>query len=63
VGRPSSGRSYLATLLDCGLTWQINTRVSKYLYYGHAFGGSVRSAIHRGGKEADFGYVETTLSF
>jgi len=63
VGRPSSGRSYLATLLDFGLTWKINTHVSTYFYYGHAFGGSVISAIYHGGKEADFGYVETTLSF
>ncbi len=63
VGRPSSGHSYLATLLDCGLTWKINSHVSTYFYYGHAFGGSVISAIYPGGKEADFGYVETTLSF
>lgn len=63
AGRPSLGRSYLATLLDTALTWKISDRVSAYFYYGHAFGGSVVSGIYPGGKEADFGYVEATLSF
>ena len=61
-GRPSSDRSYLATLLDCQLTWKINEHVSTTLYYGHAFGGSVISATYPGGKEADYGFIEMNFS-
>jgi hypothetical protein len=62
VGRPSSGRSYLATLLDFQLTYRLSKNVATTFYYGHAFGGSVVSAIYPGGKEADFGYIEATFS-
>jgi hypothetical protein len=63
TGRPSFGRSYLASVLDTGITWKINQHLSTYAYYGHAFGGSVVSAIYAGGKQADYGYVEATISF
>ena len=33
------------------------------LYYGHSFGGSVVSAIYTVSKQADYGYVEATVSF
>jgi hypothetical protein len=63
VGRPSFGHSYLATVLDTGVTWKINSHLRTYIYYGHAFGGSVASAIYAVSKQADYGYVEATVSF
>jgi alginate export protein len=63
VGRPRFGRSYLATLLDTGVTWTVNRHISTYIYYGHSFGGSVVSAIYPVSKQADYGYVEATFSF
>jgi len=63
AGRPSSGRSYLATLLDTGVSWKVNRYLSTYAYYGHSFGGSVVSAIYAVSKQADYGYVEATFSF
>jgi len=63
VGRPSVGSSYLGTLLDTGVTWRVNSHLSTYMYYGHAFGGAIVSAIYAKGKEADYGYVEATFNF
>jgi hypothetical protein len=63
AGRPSFGRAYLATLLDTGVTWKVNRHLSTYVYYGHAFGGSVASAIYPVSKQADYGYVEATFTF
>ena len=63
VGRPSFGRSYLGTLLDTGVTWKVNSHPSTYMYYAHAFGGSVAGAIYAKSKQADYGYVEATFSF
>jgi len=62
VGRPSTGRSYLGRLLDCQLNWKINGHVSTTLYYGHVSGGSVISPLFPGGKEADYGFIESLFS-
>ena len=62
TGRPSSGHSYLATLLDCQLIWKFNEHVATTLYYGHAFGGSVVGSVYPGGREADFGFIEMDFS-
>jgi hypothetical protein len=62
AGRPSFGRGYLATVLDEGLSIIFNRHFALSFYYGHAFGGDVVSAIYPGGKEADFGFIQTTLT-
>lgn len=62
TARPSLGHGYLATLADCQVTWKINSHAALQLYYGHAFGGSVIGAIYPHGREADFGYIQTTFS-
>lgn len=62
AGRPSSGRSYLATLLDCQFSWKINEYIATTVYYGHAFGGAVVNSIYPG-KQADYGFIEVNLSF
>jgi len=60
AGRPSFGHSYFATLADCQVTWKINPHVEVRLYYGHAFGGNVVAATYPAGREADFGFIQTT---
>lgn len=62
AGRPSSRRSYLATLADCQVSWRMNSNLAIAVYYSHAFGGGVVSAIYPGGKEADYGFIEVALS-
>jgi hypothetical protein len=46
-----------------GTRIRVNPEINKASYYGHAFGGSVVSAIYAGSKQADYGYVEATVSF
>ncbi len=62
VGRPSSRRSYLGTLFDWQLSWKVSPYLTMILYYGHAFGGDVISAIYPGGKQADYGFIEALFS-
>ncbi|OFW00284.1 MAG: hypothetical protein A3I61_08600 [Acidobacteria bacterium RIFCSPLOWO2_02_FULL_68_18] len=63
VGRPSSGRTGLATLYDVSGDYRVNGYASVAVYYGHAAGGSVADAIYANGVDADLGYVELTLRF
>ncbi len=60
-GRPSNGSDYLATLADCQFTWRMNEHVTLQLYYGHAFGGSVIGSNFPSGREADYGFIQTTF--
>lgn len=62
AGRPSNGDGYLGSLADCQATWKMNTHVALQLYYGHIFGGSVAGSIYPLGREADYGYIQTTFS-
>ncbi len=59
--RSSAGARSLMTALDTQLAYQVNEHISFVLYYGHQFGSTV---VGRLGKEknADFGYIEVTLS-
>jgi len=63
VGRPSGGRSGLATLYDASGDYRINAYASVTAYYGHAFGRRVTETIYPSGPDADFGYLELTLRF
>ncbi|MBI2828933.1 MAG: hypothetical protein HYX77_06665, partial [Acidobacteria bacterium] len=63
AGRPSGGRSGLATLYDVSGDYRINGYASVTLYYGRAFGRRVTEAIYPNGADADFGYAEMTLRF
>src|SRR5581483_9705119 len=60
TGRPSFGRDYLGALADCQITWKINGHIAAQIYYGHAFGGSVVGAVYPAGREANFGFIQTT---
>jgi hypothetical protein len=62
AGRPSHGDGYLGALADCQATWKMNAHIALQLYYGHIFGGSVAGSIYPSGREADYGYIQTTFS-
>lgn len=62
-GRPSSGRSYLATVLDADLKWAVNEHFAFDFYYAHAFGGSVIGSVYPAGREANYGFIEATTTF
>lgn len=61
-GAPNGRPNELAYLLDLGITYTLNRHLEVYGYYGHAFGQGVVSAAFDG-NDADYGYLETTLSF
>ena len=62
AGRPGNGYGYLGSLADCQATWKMNSHFALQLYYGHIFGGSVAGSIYPAGREADYGYIQTSLS-
>jgi hypothetical protein len=62
AGIPTHGRHELAYLTDLELSYAVNKHLTLYGYYGHAFGQGVVSASFVG-KNADYGYIETTVSF
>lgn len=59
--RPSGGARNLMTALDTQIAYVFNQHVSFVVYYGHQFGNTVIGRIARE-KDADFGYIEVTLS-
>ncbi len=59
VTRPNNELSYLT---DLELTYVFNKHLTLYGYYGHAFGQAVISA-NFDGNNADYGYIEATVSF
>lgn len=61
-GIPARGRNTLAYLVDLELSYTVNKHVALYGYYGHAFGQGVVAANFRG-EDADYGFVELTLSY
>lgn len=62
AGRPSSGRSDLATVIDLSADVKLNAATSMRIYAGRAFGGKVVRAIFDG-RNATFAYVEVTRRF
>jgi hypothetical protein len=63
VGRPSSGRSGLATLWDVNVDWKVNKHWSLTAYFANAAGKGVVSAIYPRGNTARFAYLESTFRF
>jgi hypothetical protein len=60
-GVPANGRHELSYLADLELSYTLNRHVTFYAYYGHAFGQGIVNASFVG-KDADYGYLEMTLS-
>jgi hypothetical protein len=52
-----------AYLTDLELSYTFNKHLSVYAFYGHAFGQGIVSANYSQGDDADYAYVETTVSF
>ncbi len=63
TGRPSNGKTGLATLWDVSGDYRVNTRLSLGLYYGHASGQAVPQAIYSSSNGAHLGYAELLLRF
>jgi hypothetical protein len=62
AGINARGRNQLAYLTDLELSYAVNKYLALYAYYGHAFGQGIVSA-NFAGRNADYGYVEATVSF
>jgi hypothetical protein len=63
AGRPSSGRTSLASVWDVGADTQLTPNVALSLYYGHAAGRDVIRGIYPNAPGGNFGYVESTVRF
>ena len=61
-GTPTGGRNELAYVVDVGATVTPTDMLTLSMYYAHAFGqGIIRQAYI--GQDADYAYVEATISF
>ena len=63
VGRPSNGRTGLATLYDGSADYSVNSHLLVGAYYGHAAGKLVIQSIYPDGRDANFGYLELLFRF
>jgi hypothetical protein len=61
-GVAAKGRDELAYLTDLELTYVYDKHLTLYGYYGRAFGQGVVSS-NFAGNNADYGYIEATVSF
>lgn len=61
-GFPSRGHSSIGDLLDLSAEYQFHPNARVGVYYGHVFGDSVLDAQYSGSGDADYGYMELTLS-
>lgn len=62
AGTPSHGRHELAHLVDASATITVTSWMTIGAYYGHAFGGAVVGGTFVG-RDADYGFVETTFRY
>ena len=60
-GIASQGRHELSYLTDLEITYTFNKHLAFYTYYGRAFGQGIVSA-NFAGNNADYGYIEVTVS-
>ncbi|MDE3199354.1 MAG: hypothetical protein KGN79_00415 [Acidobacteriota bacterium] len=58
VGRPSNGHQGLSTVADISADFNVTKSLDVGLYYAHANGKSVVSAIYPAGHNAQYGFVE-----
>jgi len=61
-GISTKGRHELSYLTDFEINYAFNRHFAAYVYYGRAFGQGIVSA-NFAGNNADYAYVETTVSF
>ncbi len=61
-GVPTGGNRDLGFLTDIAVTWTPCDFFTVYAYYGHVFGEDIlREAF--ASSDANYGFIETTLSF
>jgi hypothetical protein len=58
TGRPANGHASLATLADVSADYQVTSTLAVNVYYAHASGKTVISAIYPAGRNAQLGYAE-----
>jgi hypothetical protein len=63
TGRPSNGHRGLANVLDISADYQITRSFSTALYYGHAWGKGVISAIYPKDANGQLIFLETNFHF
>lgn len=63
TGRPSNGRSGLATLYDASVDYNMNAHASIAAYFGHASGKLVMQSIYPKNADGNFGYLEFSWRF
>lgn len=63
TGRASGGSRSLANVWDLSLDFPMRYGFSATIYYGFAWGKGVIASIYPGGRNAQFGYVETNFRF
>ncbi|MFL5620126.1 MAG: alginate export family protein [Gemmatimonadaceae bacterium] len=62
-GRPSGGKTNLATLADIGADRAFGPLLSVGAYFGMVFGGDVVESLHPAGADGKFLYLEMTRRF
>jgi hypothetical protein len=62
-GRPSGGKSKLATLVDVGADRAFGPLLNVGAYAGRVIGGDVVQSLHPAGADGTFVYVELTRRF
>ena len=62
-GRPSNGKTGLATLYDISADYQWTRALATGLYFAYARGGAVAAHIFPGDSNAKFGFVEVNYRF
>ena len=63
AGRPSYGKTSLASVWDLSADTALTPHLALGLYYGHAFGSDVITGTFPEGPGGNFGYVETVVRF
>jgi hypothetical protein len=62
-GRPSGGQGTVGQLVDVTFTHTLNKYLSWSVYYAHAFGDDVTRNVYQLKNDADYAFVEFTVSF
>lgn len=62
LGVPANGHRQVGYLADIAFTYRALDFLTLYAYYGHAFGEDVIGSAFVG-RDANYGYIETTIAF
>jgi hypothetical protein len=63
AGSPTGDHRQIGYLADLALTVKATDFLTLYAYYGHVFGQDVIAESFHAGSDANYGYLEATVSF